>query len=821
MYILLTFINKFCRRHDHWVRFAFLLASLFMAGAIELSPDDLSWRSSVESAIAGTTISFYPGIYLGCNVAVPTGVTLAAKHSLPCPPGTFKEDTTSQTCKACATNATSPPSTQESLCFCNAGFSGDATKSCNPCMAGKFRRSAFSSANCTSCEAGKYAEALGAVTCTNCPAGKYQGITGSSSCKACAANASGPVGSTEVGTCFCNAGFFGDGIASCTSCTINADSLAGSKDVGACFCRAGFFGNGTISCDACQSGAVSWLRYRHGFDLSNAICQKSFEGRWTYVQEWHGRPAYTNADRSKFLFYSTPSWVLSFQLGVLSLKAYTSSNSPDVSGIDSVWQERCDGAYKSTSLSLQTYVSAAFGALECSSCEAGKYSFSASTCALCPTGKYQEIPGSSSCQACIANTSSPAGSTKVGACICNAGFFGDGITSCTSCTTNANSLAGSVSESACFCSVGFFWTSTSCEACTAGKFSLEPYGVDTNENCAFWAGQGDCGTAWMLSNCQRSCQIPSRQPCSPCSAGTYAEAAKASACATCPVNTYQNSEGASACLPCLANSSSLTGSTNVGACFCSAGFFGDGVTSCEACTEGTFSDASFVADAHVNCAFWAGQGDCGTAWMLSNCQQSCQVPSRQPCSLCSAGTYAEAAKASACADCPADTYQNTNGATACSLCLADSRSLAGSVEVGACFCNAGFFGDGNTGCMSCLANLSSPAGSINASACYCKSGYFGNAASCRSCEPGKYTNGFISVSNCSSCPAGTFANLSGSSSCIDCPAGKYQGMTGSTDCMACLSPSTSSSASTSPDDCTTDVVLDCKSGARYVAYVVT
>ena len=60
---------------------ALLLASTSIVGSVEVGPDDMNWRSSVEAAPAGTTVSFLPGVYRGCNVAVPTGVTLAANTS--------------------------------------------------------------------------------------------------------------------------------------------------------------------------------------------------------------------------------------------------------------------------------------------------------------------------------------------------------------------------------------------------------------------------------------------------------------------------------------------------------------------------------------------------------------------------------------------------------------------------------------------------------------------------------------------------------------------------------------------------------------------
>jgi hypothetical protein len=50
-----------------------------MVGALDLGPDVANWKSAVETASPGTAISFRPGVYHGCNVAIPAG--LAACYS--------------------------------------------------------------------------------------------------------------------------------------------------------------------------------------------------------------------------------------------------------------------------------------------------------------------------------------------------------------------------------------------------------------------------------------------------------------------------------------------------------------------------------------------------------------------------------------------------------------------------------------------------------------------------------------------------------------------------------------------------------------------
>jgi len=77
----MTLVNTYRMRRHTFVMLALLLVSTSIVGSVEVSPDGMNWRSSVEAAPAGTTVSFLPGVYRGCSVTVPTGVTLAAKTS--------------------------------------------------------------------------------------------------------------------------------------------------------------------------------------------------------------------------------------------------------------------------------------------------------------------------------------------------------------------------------------------------------------------------------------------------------------------------------------------------------------------------------------------------------------------------------------------------------------------------------------------------------------------------------------------------------------------------------------------------------------------
>ena len=80
---------------------------------------------------------------------------------------------------------------------------------------------------CIACPAGKLSVAVGAsaaAACVDCGPGMFENATGSSACKTCGAN---------------------------------ADSLPGSPNERSCFCKAGFYGDGT-SCQACQAGKYTY-----------------------------------------------------------------------------------------------------------------------------------------------------------------------------------------------------------------------------------------------------------------------------------------------------------------------------------------------------------------------------------------------------------------------------------------------------------------------------------------------------------------------------------------------------------------------------------
>jgi hypothetical protein len=95
--------------------------------------------------------------------------------------------------------------------------------------------------------------------------------------------------------------------------------------------------------------------------------------------------------------------------------------------------------------------------------------------------------------------------------------------------------------------------------------------------------------------------------CTACAKGFYASADQATACSACTALSYANATGASACLPCTvcgANSQRLSGACattgNTLECACNAGYFG-GAGVCTACAAGWYKSALGDASACAAC----------------------------------------------------------------------------------------------------------------------------------------------------------------------------------------------------------------------------
>jgi hypothetical protein len=128
--------------------------------------------------------------------------------------------------------------------------------------------------------------------------------------------------------------------------------------------------------------------------------------------------------------------------------------------------------------------------LEVCTCNAGWSGPDGGPCTACVAGKYKSASGSSGCEDCPADSSSPAqSSTALAECTCNAGGSGPdggpctacvagkyksagGTADCTDCTPNSNSPSQSSARALCSCNAGYSGDAGTgtCTACVAGKY---------------------------------------------------------------------------------------------------------------------------------------------------------------------------------------------------------------------------------------------------------------------------------------------------------------------------------------------------------------
>jgi len=138
----------------------------------------------------------------------------------------------------------------------------------------------------------------------------------------------------------------------------------------------------------------------------------------------------------------------------------------------------------------------------------------------------------------------------------------------------------------------------------------------------------------------------------------------------------------STCALCPANSLSLPGGVEAGACKCNMGWTGADGGACSICAAGTFKSASGSAVC-TSCLTNATSPSGSTLSSACECNPGYLVPgATDACAACAAGTYKTG---------------TGNASTGCVICPVHSGgSPAGSPSVSACVCNAGYSGSGET-----------------------------------------------------------------------------------------------------------------------------
>jgi hypothetical protein len=177
----------------------------------------------------------------------------------------------------------------------------------------------------------------------------------------------------------------------------------------------------------CPCSVASQIPTNQVFEIDGSRCDTSLHGRYLYVEQWDGKPAYRLASMNStvYLYFGQGNgwWYLSGRLGwTSSVKArrlgatagfFESRTTPD-DVPDFGWQELCDGGWIETNLSIRAETtSSVMGPwkgpsgrnLFCSTCRPGTYSAAGSTCRLCSAGTFSDSFNSTACLNC----SAPAG----------------------------------------------------------------------------------------------------------------------------------------------------------------------------------------------------------------------------------------------------------------------------------------------------------------------------------------------------------------------------------------------------------------------------
>ena len=377
----------------------------------------------------------------------------------------------------------------------------------------------------------------------------------------------------------------------------------------------------------------------------------------------------------------------------------------------------------------------------------GARNASAATCARCPAGTYAPSAGGSACKACTAGRFAPG--TR-GYEIKLTGRCEAAVTSATACEAAARALgfgALVAHASAWDAGPGIGCYVRGGEASREGSHSRAAAAAAAAQlyfNPHFNAMR--CGARDGVRCLCRKVAGASGQ-CLACPASKWQSAARAAACVSCPVGKHSFAAGADAASACSATPSCPAGQV-WGSAVQTEGRCGVALRSASECNAvGRVSAALIIASGGA-----AAAADVGTV-------KDAQLPFG--CLVGDGGVTGR----------PPLLFN------ALALFNGNQCSRTWRCVCGACRpCPGGTFAEGwgaRTACngSSCAAGTGGPQGSTSASA------------------------------NCTSCPAGQYANGDDGASCKQCPLGKYQRHSSSSSCVACAPWSSTRGAGATADAC--------------------
>ena len=317
------------------------------------------------------------------------------------------------------------------------------------------------------------------------------------------------------------------------------------------------------------------------------------------------------------------------------------------------------------------------------------------SCQACDVGKFKNFTSNVECELCAINTYTA-----------NVGSFG-----CSTCETG-KSTAGLLGQSYCECDAGTERESSdvlsACQTCVTGKFKSAP--SYEQPNCTL------CGVCEPNFQVASVCISTQDITCAPCQLNSWFPTERTEL-GTCYCNAgYELKEDQ--CEACVIGKSRHNNMNNSIICeTCAAGKFADTVATeyCDICSP--FCNSTIIFDGIVHKTFVAAECD------------STQDITCKRCDPCPAGQYANNS-------CGLD-FNNDRSNTQCVICPAGF------------YCPGGLEGAGeDVKPIQCTNNALSPPGSDDVSDCECHPGYFNDGEGCTPCPYDTYCPGQNKVIPC-------------------------------------------------------------------------
>jgi hypothetical protein len=704
-----------------------------------------------------------------------------------CVAGTYKVLTgtasasPSSTCIACPSNSCSPAgSTALTSCTCNAGSAGPDGGPCAPCVAGKYKsltetvRPTVVNDQEAQCYLNRYPDLQTAFGATNIAEAKTHWIQyGRNENR----DVTCPTTCTDCGVGTYSAAVGASASSTCRACPSNSNSPAGSAALTSCTCNAGSTGPSGGPCAACVEGKYQSVKTATVTCSGGCLCQPS-----------SGTSSGTISDGpSEYQNNANCTWFISSS-GLISL-SFSSFHTE--SGYDFVTINNCTSS---------------FSCVEQVARLSGDYSYVSQSPIFTSSTGYMQVRLTSDssvvssgfvaswfvpCTDCPTNSSSPAGSTALTSCTCNAGFPGPNGGPCTACVAGKYQ---SVTAATVTCSGGCLCQPSS--GTSSGTISDGPSEYENNADCKWLiASSGLISLSFSSFNTESGYDFVTINYCTSSSSCVEdEEVARLSGISVNLDTIYTSNTGymqvrltsdssvvssgfvaswialGSSCTDCPANSNSPARSAALSSCTCNAGFPGPIGGPCTACvagkyqsvtaatvtcsggclchpssgtSSGTISDGPSEYQNNANCTwFIASSGLVSLSFSSFNTESGYDFVTINNCSSSSScARDEEVARLSGISVNLDTTYTSNTGYM--QVRLTSDSSVVSSGFVASWIVLA-------FSCTDCPTNSNSSAGSISLSNCTCNAGSPGPIGGpCTACVAGKYQSVTAATVTCS------------------------------------------------------------------------